>query len=131
MLHCVCCVCAFAAVLYVSGSKGLLTNMTASFAAIVTVLGMVGLGGVSFHAHTILARYELLQCVSAAALCVCSLLYLGTQVPAAIAAVATGVLALVSVWLLRLLRQCHDQLKRLMLLKVSFNVLRVLPPYEV
>eukprot|EP00953_Heterococcus_sp_UTEX-ZZ885_P041046 20953-Heterococcus_DN1.PRE.1 len=89
-------------VLYVSGSKGLLTNMTASFAAIVTVLGMVGLGGVSFHAHTVLARYELLQCV-----------------PAAIAAVATGVLALVSVWLLRLLRQCHDQLKRLMLLKVK------------
>ncbi|KAG5191236.1 hypothetical protein JKP88DRAFT_296446 [Tribonema minus] len=62
-------------------------------------------------------RYLLLQCVAALGLGLCGLFYAAVSLALAAVVVVLAALAMLSVWVVRLLLKCHEQLERLKILK--------------
>lgn len=97
---------------------GLKANMTGSFGAIVTVLAVYGLFSLRKRHPVHMPRYLLLQCAASAGLALCGLFYASVSFGLAAVVVVLAVLSMTSVWLVRMLLKCHEQLERVNMLKV-------------
>eukprot|EP00611_Tribonema_gayanum_P008441 TRINITY_DN1798_c0_g1_i2.p1 TRINITY_DN1798_c0_g1~~TRINITY_DN1798_c0_g1_i2.p1 ORF type:complete len:459 (+),score=174.12 TRINITY_DN1798_c0_g1_i2:317-1693(+) len=108
-------------VVYAAHAGGLRGNLTASLSAVVAVLAAYGLYALAGLRPAHMPRYLLLQCVAALGLGLCGLFYAAVSLALAAVVVVLAALAMLSVWVVRLLLKCHEQLERLKILKVRLR----------